>query len=283
MAHDVSGSRSGSSLTPPAGLAGLAAALLAIAPGCLASPDDPGAIDEPSLGEIQQDVAWTGTYWLGHEGGLTEPFDLGSSDDRTCFLSAVNGGLSHGWITVRIERGRWKLRMVGAPYGTIGAGVVCISSVGNRVSGLGWLAGQPAAPIAQVTPQRRCFLSAVSGGYASWIAGDLWDDWVGFVTLNNQIYLDGNLPHPAGGITPAGAEAVCVDTTYGGGVGWVSGPYTTDLADNTSGGWACGLVSIGGSFEGYNYDGPEITYDAAAKRWRISSDAGRAGYATCVK
>jgi hypothetical protein len=104
-------------------------------------------------------------------------------------------------------------------------------------------------------------------------------NWVAIETLNDQLYLDGNLPYGNAG---SGAEAVCVDTTYGGGEGWVDGPYTQNLADNEGGGWACGLVSVEGFFDGYNYDGPTVTYDAAAMRWRLTFYDNQEGVATCV-
>jgi hypothetical protein len=251
--------------------------------GCIGQ-DTEGQADE-LVGETSDAVS-SNTYWYGLVGGFD--IDIGTSTDRTCFLSAVNGKIYGGSsfatnVEVKISNGRWRLRADPGPDANayVGAGAVCINTDDDRTNRVWWFksygAPQDLGTWSIFPPTRACFLTAVRSSQGFDNASDevkVWADPDGHWKIGGT---------DSGAFDSVGGAAVCVDVSNQGGAGSVSGSSSIDLIDNNSGGWACALTGIGGTFTANNWDGPEVVYDSASAKWRLTSDTGKKGSARCVK
>jgi hypothetical protein len=259
--------------------------------GCISDGEDEGLLEEEGveLGTTEQAVSWTALKW--HSCTSKDcTVNLGSSDNRTCFLAGLRGKLASGLSGYPaganiVNNGSWdyNLYIENPLYEDISVMTVCIGNTANRVTA-NWQAGQPATLIpAGPNNTRRCFLSGIWNRSST-----------AFSTFasNTKVWRDGN-QHFLGGSLPAGSStsvnAVCVDVaTHQGEYAWgngVSTSYAGNLTYNpASGGVACGLTGIGGQFTTNNPGrGVLIGYNSGTRFWNWTMSPWTGGNALCVK
>jgi hypothetical protein len=257
------------------------APLALVALGCVGSPDADAATE--SVGASSE--AFSG-YW-GYSYGTTgnAVIDIGSSTDRTCFLTGVTARPSTNAEVSILPDGSqdWVLTVDPNYQGMGGAFASCVGSAAGRTPVVYW-AGGPAKNLGAVTASRRCFLTAVrmelgfnqDGDYVRIFTGldangvNSW--WLGGVQSSQDSYVS--------------AGAVCIDVSGDDG-SWVYqagdiGTTTIPLAYNP-GGVDCFLTGIGGRFVTGNWnDGVFITNQVGINQFTLTTVNGKTGWANCV-
>jgi len=231
---------------------------------------------------------------------------IGSSSEKTCFLSGVAGDLGSGYEGqptafggVDIDKsGEYVIQAYGGygdgwvSPGHIGAvlenkpvnvHVSCTGSTVNRIrSGRQVLNGE-IYTIAPATPNRRCFLESVTGIDLTWHdSADsvlIWND-------GKNWQLQGYANDWNVKASGASASAVCVD--FPAGAKSDSGTFgSSESAVISSGpGYAtvCGLTEIGGAFDVQSWDdGVMIDWPKSANgSWVMKTSPGKFGSYLCV-
>ncbi|WP_375760939.1 hypothetical protein [Corallococcus exercitus] len=240
----------------------------------------PAAPEDASLATSEQGVALGGTYWWGTAANGLTSTAIGTSTNRTCFLTGVQGNLKGtSWAGVGVFQyaGNWEIFVNQSNGKALSSGVQCINTATNRTPEVSWYDGQAAKLLGAVTADRRCFLTQVeaAGGFtANADYARVWNDGYNW-------YLGGNLG------AAGGARAVCVDVpSDAGGWLWIAGnpgSFTHNLAYNP-GGVACMLSGIGGNFSTSNYtDGVSIDYNSGTRYWEMTVSNSKRGWGNCVK
>jgi hypothetical protein len=265
----------------------LALPLTAFAAGCGGeaqeqAPAEPVAGNE-SLARTEQGVGLGGAYWWGTSNNGFSSATIGTSTNRTCFLSGIQGNLqppsagSWGGAGTFMYAGNWVIFVNHNFSKALSAGVQCINTAANRTAEVSWYQGSAAKLLGAVTAQRRCFLTQVEGAGGFKASSDyvrVWNDGLNW-------YLGGNLSGQGGG------RAMCVDLPENhGGWLWIAGNpggFTENLAYDP-GGVACLLSGIGGPFNKSDFsDGVSIDYNAGTRYWEMTVTNGKRGWGNCVK
>ncbi|WP_338872968.1 hypothetical protein [Myxococcus stipitatus] len=250
-------------------------------------PDSPQAaspaVTDEAIGQTAQQI----TVEAPHTWRTNQPesiyASLGSSTNRTCFLSALGGNLQPapgslewGMAGALMYAGEWKV-FVSQTFNTaLSTTVQCVTTAANRTAEVVWYNGQAAKLLGAVTADRRCFLTRIEGAGGFDSTSDyvrVWNDGLNW-------YLGGDLADEGG------ARAMCVDIPEDhGSWGWSTGASdkTVSLAYNP-GGIACFLHSLGGNFNQNNYgDGVSVDYNAGTRTWEMNVSPYKRGGASCVK
>ncbi|RKG93706.1 hypothetical protein D7V88_01735 [Corallococcus terminator] len=243
---------------------------------------EPSAAD--SIASTEQAVTLGGTYWWGTANNGDTTTTIGTSTNRTCFMTSLFGNLkpatAGNWSSAGVYNysGNWVAFVNHSNSKALATGIQCLNTATNRTSEVTWRQGTAAKLLGAVTADRRCFLTRVEASTNAFINGDsevkVWNDGLNW-------YLGGDLTGPGGG------RALCVDVPTGMG-GWLwgsgeGGGFTENLAYN-AGGVACLLSGVGGRFTTNSYtDGVSIDYNSGTRYWEMTVMNGKRGYANCVK
>jgi len=234
------------------------------------------------LGEVTQQLGSWGVYPASCSNGNFCYTELGTLDERTCFLGGLSGDYRDGYAVVSRINGRFRLDLRAATGKQVGATAICINGNTN-LTAASWRGDLGAKPInGTVTAKRRCFISGFlnTGSYNGLDnnSGDyvqVWKDFTG------QWYLGGSF---AGAADPT-VTATCVDTDAEVGVWGVPGAQTINLSydPGAPNGIACGITKIGGNFLNGVSDGASIGFNFGTRYWNISVDAGKTAEVSCIR
>jgi hypothetical protein len=264
--------------------------------GCVAATGEQAGdelMDDELVGTAEQ--AFTG-YWgwsRATAGHSTPAWDLGSTDDMTCFLSGVGGNLNatdtsiSAWAGVWSNDDRWLLETIGYDEGAkVKATTLCVPSIKNRTTFARWSSGDGPTKLAPSTVSRRCGLRMVGsfGFHDEWEAASdsvrVWDsglDW----------FIDGT--------GNANGMAICVDVSPGSGTWrWTyiapsSGTATHNLIQAIDHGTSplgtqCFLTGVAGRFRTNSWDdGVFVAYDPGTNWWKVTVSNGRTAHVMCIQ
>lgn len=241
----------------------------------------PAATAKPGLGETSQQLTAWGLFPFSCTSGACYP-DVGTFDNRTCFLAGLGGDLRDGYVFLSRQNGSYRLEMNPATGKTITANVVCVNGDTNYVY-QSWFTDNPANRIyGTVTSKRRCFLAGVLNT-GSYNALDNPSDYVrAWKDSANQWWLGGSVT----GSADALVTAVCIDTDDSMGVWGVPGPANGNLAydPGSPNGVACGVSKLGGSFiSATGSDGAHIDYNFGTRYWTADVDTNKNAEILCVR
>jgi len=238
-------------------------------------------------------LAFTGNW--NYSWGVTQnsTLDVGTANNRTCFLSGITGDIAVPFssspqsVSLTIDpSNEYKLSVQtwGLP---LAAYVRCVNTAAGRTPEVTWSTGRPAQQLATIDPahpNRRCFLTAV-GAWRPNDANDsgfkVWTDNVQVMPIGNAWYIGGQQSGPAWG------TARCIDVNQDlGNWKWGCGGTCTaqfPLAQDP-GGATCLLTGIGGEFDTVGWtDGAYITYDPGILQFFMNTENGKTGWANCVR
>jgi hypothetical protein len=252
-------------------------------PGAEASATPEAEVDSDSLATAEQAIGLGGTYWWGTSNNGNTATNIGTTANRTCFLTGVQGNLkpasAGGWSSAGVFQSGTDYVMFVQHNNSkaLSSGVQCINTATNRTPEVTWRQGQAAKVLGAATASRRCFLTMVESGGGFNANSDyarVWKD-------DYNWYLGGSLS------AAGGARAVCVDVAadYGGWL-WIAGDpggFTANLAYNP-GGVACMLSGIGGQYDTSNFsDGVSIDYNSGTRYFEMTVTNGKRGWGNCVR
>jgi hypothetical protein len=242
-----------------------------------------GALDPGGQTVGEATAAFSGNWYYSWSTDTNDEVDIGSSANRTCFLTGMSGNPQVD-VAVRIADFSpydYLLDVDTNENGRFGAGfAACINSSAGRTAEKYWVAGQPAVVLAPVAAGRRCFLTGVSpdGGFIA--DGD-----------SVQVFHD-SANWYLGGFQSAthnwvDARARCIDVSVDEGHWeWIAGETGSrkdELAYN-SGGVNCFLTGLAGRFNQPDAtDGAFITYESGLNQYFMNTKNGKSGWAQCVK
>ncbi|WP_044279439.1 hypothetical protein [Myxococcus stipitatus] len=264
----------------------LALPLVTFTAACGGEPlaaDVPAVADE-AIGQAEQQVSLSGTYtWRTNQAEFTYT-SIGTSTNRTCFLTGLGGSLqpatpddiSRAFAGAHLLGDQWVVSINQYVDRALSTNVQCVNTAANRTPEVVWSKGEAAKLLGAVTPNRRCFLTRIEASGAFDSTADsvrVWND-------NINWYLGGDLADDGG------ARALCVDFPEVHG-NWllISGADAIhhDLAYNP-GGVACFLTEFGGRFNQDSYDdGVSVSYNAGTRTWEMDLSPVKRGRAVCVK
>ena len=262
--------------------------------GCLTELDGQDESEAANVEEAEQ--AFSGSWSYSWGDTKYSKADLGTADNRACFLSGIagflttntfpEGGLQAGaGVEIDPITNQWTLYVDPAFTGvTLQIWARCISTTSLTPSAT-WRAGQPRQLLAPVTANRRCFFTEMTtgrddelphGGFQSaldnvWIAND------GF-----HWYIDGS----TSGLV--WATAACIDVTEDLGSFFGYAPEgssgATRLAPATDGA-ACFLTQLTGKLDatGDWVQGPYVAYNTTSSAFDLKYKNGSGGRARCVR
>jgi hypothetical protein len=256
--------------------------LAILATGCAAPSASEGG--EEQTGRANEAFS---AYWA-YAWDATSPSSvgMGTSSDRTCFLTGVVGSLkslSPNFLEfVGATNGGTSWNLSVHPDGNdLGGYAACANSTSGRTQAVSWQTGQPAAVLGAITQHRSCFLNSVST-----IRTGANDNGFHDPTDNVMVTYDGTNWLLSGSQTGTTiAQASCFDVTqglgswsYGGG----SDPGKVALASNKNGDVSCYLTGIAGDFDTGDWsDGVYITLEQG--QFYMNTSPGKSGSATCVR
>ncbi|WP_338864403.1 hypothetical protein [Myxococcus stipitatus] len=242
------------------------------------------AVADEAIGQAEQQVGLSGTYtWRTNRANYTST-SIGTSTDRTCFLTGLGGSLqpvtpddiSWTFAGAHLYGDQWIISINQYVDAALSTTVQCVNTAANRTPEVVWAKGEAAKLLGAVTPNRRCFLTRIEASGAF----DSTADYVRVWNDNINWYLGGDLADDGG------ARAMCVDFPEVHG-NWllISGadPINYNLAYNP-GGVACFLTELGGRFnQDSYYDGVSVNYNAGTRTWEMDLSPVKRGRAVCVK
>jgi hypothetical protein len=257
--------------------------------GCMMELEADGDDDGDNIGETQQ--AFTGN-WSYSWGDTQYSFaNIGTSTNRTCFMSGLAGNINPVGSTgqtgagVRINgNGDYEI-YVDSDGGALNTFAGCVNTSAGRTAEVTWRTGDAAKQLGAVAPGRRCFLTNVTtsnaypseGGHGFRFNSDyvrVWQDglnwWVGGAQS---------------GVVWASARCINVSADHGAWK-WVAGDPGTrqdELADNPDG-VTCLMTGVGGHFNHNDWvDGAYVSYDAGINQFYMNTKNGHTGWANCVQ
>jgi len=212
--------------------------------GC--GPDDmldgqseEGPEPQPALETITQELPFN-NWGVWRDGNPATP--LGSTSDRVCFLTRIQGVFDSGYDSVHVfaSGGSWYIGGSGLMKGATAGCAVRSSS--TSISGeYAWTAGQQLPTNLGPTTGRVCFLTRVSGSFNSSA------DWVNVYQSGSSWFLFGDSLAGDGR-----ARARCItESTYNGPYTWnQSMTYPTHMG--TTSGRVCALTRMAGRFDSWS-------------------------------
>jgi len=243
--------------------------------------DEESTVDDVNV--AQHALFESGEYSLGLDSPIQT--DLGSSATQTCFLSGVLGNLhdrasSIGEASVSVRpnaSGHYILSVHPTAGKPLRVFTRCVALTAGRTKEVDWNSSMHAASVvAQVIPNRHCFLTSISsrGGFGNAT------DHVKIRSNGFYYYLDGS--------GEVSATAQCLD--FAGAdpeASWQAGnPGTRHDALTGPGpfGKSCFLTTVAGMFASNSYsDGVYVSYDSTDKRFYMNTTNGKLARSICVK
>jgi hypothetical protein len=244
---------------------------------------DTGGSGQSDVGETTQAFSANWSYsWADSKNTF---INIGSSTNRTCFLSGLAGNL-----TPVGSNGQSGAGLQISPMGDYfmylesGGGLLnvvarCMNTSVGRTAEVVWKTGDPSHLLGSVTASRRCFLTSVTttnqGG-------------PGFVSDsdNVRVWQDGSnwwLGGSQSGVVWATARCIDVSADLGNWL-WVAGDPGSrqDPLASDPGGVSCLLTGVGGHFNDNDAtDGAYISEDSA--QFHMNTKNGHSGWANCVQ
>ena len=214
--------------------------------------------------------------------------DMGTTENRTCFLSGVAGDLrtpSNGQsgVSVDIINGKYNLSVSPGAGGELRAFARCVNTAAGRTGEVTWSTIDKSSKLVAAFdpshPLRRCFLTGitVSSAYEGTPEGflsntdyvQIWQDlvskswYIGSTSQSGTVY----------------AKASCVDVNKDVG-SWLS--FGTQNLSNVYGA-TCFLTGIQGQFAYDDWDdGAFIDYNPGANQFFMNIKNGKHAWSTCV-
>lgn len=273
----------------------------AIEPGNSDIDTDQSDNETPEINEIAQ--AFSGN-WL-YSWGVTQSsgLDIGTSTNRTCFLTGITGNIQPASLSegigcstataVRVltdASGEYSLYIQPSGCGKPLQGFArCVNSATGRTSEVTWMTGQAAKLLGTVTARRRCFLTGVTTSTIFIDNQGVSHSGSGFNTTSDsvQIWNDGTNWYLGGSQSGAvWANARCIDVNVDNG-GWVwqaGNPGSRKDPLTNAGGATCFLTGIGGGFFRNDWnDGVYISNDPGLNQFYMNTTNGKTGWARCVQ
>ncbi|AKF86005.1 hypothetical protein MFUL124B02_19865 [Myxococcus fulvus 124B02] len=242
------------------------------------------AVADEAIGQAEQHVDLSGPYtWRTNQAEFIST-SIGTSTNRTCFLTGLGGSLqpatpddiSWAFAGAHLYGDQWILSINQYVNTALTTTVRCVNTAANRTPEVVWSKGEAAKLLGAVTPNRRCFLTRIEASGAF----DSTADYVRVWNDNINWYLGGDLADDGG------ARALCVDFPEAHGNWFLTSgaaPINHDLAYNP-GGVACFLTELGGRFnQDSYYDGVSVNYSAGTRTWEMDLSPVKRGRAGCVK
>lgn len=250
--------------------------------------DVDGRPDE-NVAETSDELLVVLTYGDWSSANSPDSVDMGPDNDRTCFLTAVSGGLHADWkdnpaeISVKQINGRWRLYALRGGGAHVRGKAMCINKVANR--GYLGFSHNGFYPTTGGTPHRQCFITRVQGttgwtypnSYARIVKAGL--------AIDSDWQFFGNLPEDQDGSSGGMASAVCVDIPRIAQVDYSFGnpAYELELMDGTSNS-VCGFTGISGNFFGTPAsEGMEIWPDGTDNTWKLKTSPGKLAHGSCIR
>lgn len=285
----------------------LTAALMGF--GCVVSPDQIGDEtdgNEPVL-EVQQAFNGYWSYsWQVHD-QITAPADLGLVEDKTCFLTGVDGnfesqysvGSPGPWpapidvpphVEVYKSGGHWKLNAVATnSTHAVKVTAMCVPWIGGTgLPAKSWSTGLPPQVLGAAVPGRRCFLQGISNFHDDWDHSTIPSTRATWSSSSDsvQVWNDGT-NWVIGGTGQAEGSAACIDVTAGfGSWTWIAGTGTStqNLVQHSDSTVQCFLTGVGGRFRTTSYsDGVNIGYVIGTTQWTSTQNDGKTAWSSCVQ
>jgi hypothetical protein len=232
---------------------------------------DKGETDErkPGAGEISTNyhASWSFVWYQGWG-----PVPMGSTSDRFCFLTEVQGRFAGGGeaVHVYISGGGWWLGGSSFQVG-VKASALCIprnyySQNLNFTNEYFWSQGNYATHMGSDT-NRVCFLTYVAGEFEgggeqveAYRSGGSW--WLGGSGYQTGVW----------------AGARCVNTNYRNGpYYWSQGQSSVLMSDANW--WTCGLDRMAGRFEG---GGERVSAFVSGSWWYLGGSSYQSGVSTAA-
>lgn len=236
--------------------------------------------DGKDLGEVSSQLTAWGITPATCSSGYCN-IDLGTMDERTCFIGGFSGDLREGWAYISRVNNHFRLEMHPGEGKQVGATAICISGNTNMYVE-SWRTNLGAKPInGTVTSKRRCFISGIlnTGSYNAFDNTSdyalVWKDSTG------QWYLGGSVSGAADALVTTTCVDVTSPTAPWGIVG--TGSFNLSYDPGSPNGVGCGLTKIGGNFINGLSDGLNIGFNFGTRYWNISADAGKSAEAICYK
>jgi hypothetical protein len=262
--------------------------------GCVSSGPEVGAA------EIEQAVMTYG-YSLGVT--TTSSIPIGTSVDRTCFLSGVAGNLQPPESDLGVPAPGADLwiddnndyHLTVTTYGReLNVFAQCVNTAAGRTAPVQWITGGPGDPnngakwLASLKdhPYRRCFLTGIHSGYRPEKSGFVSnDDYVQIITSwdqqnGYQIYLGGVQSN----VASATAQCIDVNVDYGSWQWTAADPGARQDPLSNTAGISCPLTGIGGHFNQDAWlDGAYTSLETGINQFYMNTTNGHTGWTTCVK
>jgi len=216
--------------------------------------------------------------------------NIGTSTNRTCFMSGLAGDLRPAGTTsqpgagVRTNaNGDYEI-YVDSAGGALSTYARCVNTATGRTPEVTWHTGDPAQWLGPVTSARRCFLTSVATSNATELSP-------GFKSNSDNVRVFQDSTNWWLGGTQSGnafARARCVDVSADlGGWLWVAGDpgARQDPLASNPGGATCLLTGVGGHFTDSSdfSDGAYVSYSATASQFYMNTKNGHSGWANCVQ
>lgn len=260
-------------------------ALLSV--GCMAEVGPEGG--DESVDQTEQ--AFSGN-WNYSWGDTKYSFaNIGTSTNRTCFMSGMTGNIIPAGSTgqtgvgLRINASNDYELYVDSDGGALGVYARCVNTAAGRTAEVQWRTGDAAKLLGAVSPGRRCFLTRIttSNAYPS-------EGGRGFKSNADyvRVWNDGANWYLGGvqsGVVWARARCIDVSSDHGHWKWQAGDPGTRydELAYNP-GGVTCLLTGVGGHFDKNDWvDGAFVSYDSGINQFFMNTKNGKSGWANCVK
>jgi hypothetical protein len=252
--------------------------------GCVSSGPDAGAA------ETEQAVMVYGYSWGVTSASST---NIGTSVNRTCFLSGVAGNLqppASDFGVLPPSAGLWidgnnDYHLAVNTYGgEVNAFAQCVNTAAGRTDPAVWhswdLHPKWLASLKD-HPYRRCFLTEIESGPQPDQSGFVSNnDYVQIFQSGDDLYLGGVQSHAAS------ATAQCIDVNVDYGSWQWTAPDPGGRQDPLSNiaGISCPLTGIGGHFNHDAWlDGAYTSLETGILQFYMNTTNGHTGWTTCVK
>jgi hypothetical protein len=260
---------------------------LAFTTACVAEED---AVEDTTSETTQAITSFGNFGWIQSSEGV----DLGSADNKTCFITGIRGSLkgysipsSSTYTTAKVEvkinpsNNHWVVTTANGNGGGVQVQVGCINYVASRKI-ISWREEWASSPgpvsWAPFNRDTACFFTAVSGTGWGWTAYlDNQPNPPPGVSLNfsnGKAFITGSLVKNPSGENSGTATAVCIDIPFSVDKRWTAtGPGEAVLPVATPTQTGCGLQGIGGVFTGSTSTGFWLTNPGVDWKIKLTSSA----------
>ncbi len=230
---------------------------------------------EGDVGTVEQ--AFTNITTFKGGGFTTTHTDMGSSTDRTCFLTAVFGSFDGGaFVDVNHDpdTNRWTLSVSPPDGHALYARAACVGTILGRTDEAYWMPTATQEGLLSTDPDAQCFLTRLNSSVHHTSFDSLADKiWI-FQETNGNWYVSGE------GNATGGAR--CITATKRGNGGSLVGATGVILSPHFTGD-QCFLTALGGRFRSDSATSGISTYRTVDNRWLLSAGANKFARARCAR